>query len=320
MPPEQDPAFQEVLEYAEEHYHLKEQYTSQISLLREVGILKDGHIEGIDGERYPVPTIEQIALRLYERRHELAPKHDQGFTKLLLVPFGMSLDTLFHRLEDALLLYKHHHPGFELNIGIPLWVEERSIMVDVMPVFVYYPTSFDQANHQGKTKAQIFEEQSVTPGSFPGWTVHLFQPSRPEYPNFLGIAPIPLVGQGKVRDRDVSPRPDIETGKSSEEYLSLLMKDQENPDSPYYLETGLTPEDWIIAFMTHLQEIGEPMDNDGINFSRTESFSVLTGSFFPSSVYVSVARWNQDRLQVRIGRRSPHRKSKQIGCRTSVMV
>ncbi|KKU33021.1 MAG: hypothetical protein UX45_C0012G0062 [Candidatus Uhrbacteria bacterium GW2011_GWF2_46_218] len=79
--------YTEALEYAEEFYNLCEQYTFQVSLLKEVGILKEGAILGIDGNTYPIPTLEQIAMRLFERRGELSTKHDQGFTKLLLVPY-----------------------------------------------------------------------------------------------------------------------------------------------------------------------------------------------------------------------------------------
>jgi len=111
----------EALEYAEEMYHLREQYTSQVSLLKEVGILKEGAIIGIDGNKYPIPTLEQIAVRLFERRETLETKHDQGFTKFLLVPFGMSLDALQETLKQFLLSYKQKNPSFDLDTNQPLW-------------------------------------------------------------------------------------------------------------------------------------------------------------------------------------------------------
>src|SRR3989339_2106573 len=113
-----DPA--KAIEYVEEHYHLRKQYDFQVELLDEVGILKEGAITGIDGHKYPVPTLEQIAMCLFERRGELSTKHDQGFTKLLLVPFGMSLDSLQETLEQFLLKYKKDHPSFDLYTDSPL--------------------------------------------------------------------------------------------------------------------------------------------------------------------------------------------------------
>src|SRR3989339_1211158 len=118
-----DPA--KAIEYAEEHYHLCEQYDSQVSLLEQVGILKEGAITGIDGKIYPIPTLEQIAMRLFERRETLRTKHDQGFTKLLLVPFGMSLDTLRETFKQFLLKYKKDNPSFDLNTNNPLWTQEE---------------------------------------------------------------------------------------------------------------------------------------------------------------------------------------------------
>ena len=48
------------IEYGEKFYHLKEQYDSQVELLEQVSILKEGAILGIDGNTYPIPTLEQI--------------------------------------------------------------------------------------------------------------------------------------------------------------------------------------------------------------------------------------------------------------------
>src|SRR3989339_1503814 len=154
--------YTETLEYAEEFYHLREQYTSQFNLLKEAGILKEGVILGIDGNTYPIPTLEQIASRLFERRETLETKHDQGFTKLLLVPFGMSLDTLRKTLKQFLLKYKKDNPTFNLDTNQPLWTWEGYQGADMgdSPDLVYEPRSFDEKDHQGKTKAQILKEQA----------------------------------------------------------------------------------------------------------------------------------------------------------------
>src|SRR3989339_1009122 len=149
----------EALEYAEEHYHLEKQYTAQVTLLEKSGILKEGAILGIDDKKYPIPTLEQIAIRLFERRETLRTKHDQGFTKLLLVPFGMSLDTLQETLKQFLLDYKQSHPTFELNTNEPLWTWDEYQGADIgdPPNLVYYSQSFTKEGHGGKTKIEILE-------------------------------------------------------------------------------------------------------------------------------------------------------------------
>jgi hypothetical protein len=335
----------EVLEYAERHYHLSEQYNRQVSLLREVGILDElDEIQAIDGHSYPIPTLEQIAERIFERREELSSKHDQGFTKLLLVPFGMRLDTLLGTLKHFLLAYKQQHPNFELDTGAPfsLWEEgykegDTRLNPDGSPVMVYHPTSFDPDNHQGKSKSQILLEQSQNPSSFPGWTVHLLQPSNLSSHNplsgnlpspllgkegdhetspFPGIAPIPRQGQGNKHGEDI-PRSDLETNQTPKIYLSLLQSSHDNPDSPYYLETGLTPEDWILSFMTHLQETGQPLDDYA---AGTQSACFLTGAFFPSSSFVPRTYWLRGYRQAVLDRDVSGGQYSGAGSRSSVMI
>jgi len=360
----------EALEYVEEHYHLKEQYTSQVSLLEQVGILHSKKeskkiqnlstffrsllpfgkkkrpevstipetpevlcITGIDGKEYPIPTLEQITIRLFERREELKTKHDQGFTKLLLVPFGMSLDALRETLKQFLLKHKKDNPSFDLDTNQPLWtwLEYPGADIGDPPKLVYYPQSFDQEGHGGKTKMEILEEQAgrrwtptsvgVAEGSetgTPGWTIHLLQPSDPSDSHSPGFAPIPHEGQGTPQG-DLTPRPSLEAGKTPTEYLSLLQKSQDDPYSPYSQESGMTPEDWIMAFMTHLTETKKPLD-DVWNITNTESISYLTGAFFPSSVHVPIVCWYRGNLRAILSRDVPHAQAGHLGARFSVMV
>ena len=338
--------YTEALEYAEEFYHLREQYTSQVSLLEQVGILKEGAITGIDGNIYPIPTLEQIAQRLFERREELSTKHDQGFIKLLLVPFGMSLDSLQETLKQFLFSYKRNNPSFALDINRPLWAWEDYQGADIVdsPKLVYDPQSFTKDSHGGKTKIQILKEQSEgrwtlppTAGSAtggtafagvaevggtgtPGWTIHLLQPSNPDKQDTetpQGFAPIPRKGQGTYQE-DENPRPPLEAGQSPIEYLSILQKAKGDEDSPYHHESGLTPEDWIIAFMIHLTETGKFLDNWQNN---TESISYLTGAFFSSSTSVPYAYWARGGRQVNLSRHGPRRvRDEDVGARFSVVV
>ncbi len=342
---------EEALEYTEEFYHLEKQYAFQVSLLEQVGILKEGAILGIDGNKYPVPTLEQIAVRLFERRKELKTKHDQGFTKLLLVPFGMSLDSLRETLKQFLLKHQESNPSFNLDTNEPLSVWEGYQGADMgdSPKLVYYPQSFTEEGHEGKTKMEILEGQAegrwtlpptagAAPGGTasagvargggvgvaeesgtgtPGWTVHLFQPSNPKDSDSPGFASIPKEGQGTPQG-DIISRPPLEANKTPVEYLFTLQEAQDDPDSPYSQESGMTPEDWILAFILHLQETGKPMDNWQ---NDNESISYLTGAFFPSSVGVPGAYWNRSSRWTRFGCWNvPYNRVGSFGTRTSVIV
>ncbi len=318
----------EALEHAERLYHLEEQYTSQVKLLEQVGILKDGVITGIDGKQYLIPTLEQIASRLFERREELSTKHDQGFTKLLLVPFGMSLDNLREVLRQFLLDYKENNPSFDLDTDRPLRIWEEGYQgadIGDSPKLVYHPQSFIQDGHGGKTKMEIVKTNyqlptlTSTQSPFPGWTIHLFQPSNLESQDTetpIGFALIPQQGQGTPQG-DLTPRPSLEEGKTPNEYLSILKKAQNDPNHPYSQESGMTPEDWIMAFMTHLSETGKPIDNHA---NGIENILCLTGVFFRFSVNVPFALWNRDRRQAGLGWGDPRSRDRGVGARFSVII
>jgi len=349
----------EYLEEAEHLYHLSEQYNAQVSLLQRCGILhtkqeqlptgrlqrlfdlfqsllafgkkkrpeikgteESFYITGTNGQEYPIPTLEQIAERLYEQREKLETKRDQGFTKLLLVPFGMSLDALREILKQFLLSYKQTHPTFDLDTNDPLYTWEEGYKgadIGNSPKMFYYPKFFDPDHHEGQTKTQVLEEQGVTPSSFPGWKVHLFQPSDPTNQESKGFALIPREGQGTTHGEE-TPRPSLEAGKSPNDYLSILQKAQEDPYSPYYNESGLTPEDWILAFITHLEETGQPLDDYR---SDKESITYLTGAFFlsiNSSAFVPCAYWFRGNQRASLYGYVPRDRDGSVGVRSSVIV
>jgi len=314
----------EYFEEAEHLYNLKEQYAFQFNFLKEVGILNERNaIVGVDGREYPVPTLEQIAQRLHEREKDLSIKRDQGFMKLLLVPFGMSFDVLCGILRRFLLAYKKDHPDFNLNTKIPLQAAPGYEETDLEdpPPFVYHPESFDKDHHQGQTKLGILRDQSVNKSSsFCGWRVHFFQPSNPGDQGSGGIAFIPRKGQGKVCGEE-NPRADFEAGKAPNDYLSILQKAKEDFASPYHGESGLTPEDWILAFMTHLIQTGEPLDYYD---DKRDSITSLIGVFCPSISLVPVASWyhgwKDTPYQVDLIGNNPDTQVESVGVRTSVIV
>ena len=308
------------LQEIERLYNLREQYTSQVSLLEQVGILKEGVITGVDGHEYPVPTLEQIAVRLFERRETLQTKRDQGFTKLLLVPFGMSLDTLCETLKRFLLSYKQRNSLFNIDKDVPLgaWKEERHEGVNIEDSIdlVYYPQFLTKEGHGGKTKIEILEEQKYNRDSFPGWTIHLFQPSDPANSDSKGFALIPRRGEGKVYGEE-GLRFEIETGHSAPYYLALLEEGRDDPDFIYSQESGMTPEDWIMAFMIHLEETGRPLDNWQ---NSKESISCLIGSFSVSDAKVPLTFWMRIGSKVLIGNEKPNEQNGLTGIRTSVLI
>jgi len=321
----------EHLQEIERVYHLREQYTVQFSLLKEAGILNERNaIVGIDGNEYPVPTLEQIVQRLFERQEFFETKQDQGFTKLLLVPFGMSLNTLMEIFKQFLFDYKERHPAFgRVNPKIP----DRSDGSQWDPLsyrpnykqadnngdltgLVYYPQFFQPKNHQGQTKRQILEGKGSPLHSFPGWIVHFFQPGDPANPDPSGFVPLFRRGGARICGEKI-PRPDLGTGQTPQMYLSLFEEASHDPTSPDHGESGMTPEDWMMAFMMHLQETGEPLDEYQFDIG---AINFLTGAYFPSSDSVPYTMWDSMNSRVNLNDLISRSCGNDFGSRTSIIV
>ena len=306
-------------------YNLTEQYEKEVETLRQRGLLevnKEAGVEfirGIDGLEYPLPSLETIANRLIEQKETLDIKAEQGFTKLILVPFAVSLDRQIESLQQFLLDYKKRHPDFKLNEKEPAWVWNDATdgykNADINNDLVYGVKKFskDQTEHQGSTKKEILEAQRNANDPLAGWKVELFQEDirdrkiiRAGDSRNLGIRSIPCAGEGRA-DGKTHPRPETEAGKSSNEYLA-----QQLPG-----EVGQTPEDWMCAFIYHLQEAGEPLDNYQ---NGEDSVAFLTGAWFKKSGYVPCVYWRAFGAQASFDWDDPSYSSSDCGSRSVVMV
>jgi hypothetical protein len=86
----------------------KKQYESQKNILEKTGILEklstgEMGIKAIDNKEYAFPTYQEIAKKMRENKEILKTKIEQGFTKLLIVPFGMKLDDLIEKYKQVIL-------------------------------------------------------------------------------------------------------------------------------------------------------------------------------------------------------------------------
>jgi len=344
----------EALAEAEQFYRLKEQYTVQVDLLKRTGILHSKReqlprqtkrlidffkslspfgkkkrpelketkeilcITGIDGKEYPLPTLEQIAQRLFEQKELFEIKRDQGFTKLLLVPFGMSLEHLLSALKHFLLDYKKVHEDFRLHSADPLLIWDAFTYGDQeeSPRLTYLDSTTTDISHpHTQSKAQILSRQTQHFSATPGWRIVFVQPSVPMDQTSKGIASIPPRDCGRIRGEHHF-RHDVEASQSSTEEMNYFLEDQKDPSSPYFGESGMTPEDWAIAFMTHLQETGRPLDD--WEEKRTENMAYLTGVYFPDAF--ALCYWNKLVGQVAFKRCVLEDLDSGVGARFAVVI
>src|SRR3989338_10598414 len=283
---------------------------------------------GIDRKAYPLPSYDTLVLRLAERKELLETKADQGFAKLLLVPFGMSLDQMILKFRAYLLEYKQGHAAFgRTNPAVadasdepgwnPLYVwEDGYKSADTNGTLVYDPVSFD-ASHTGATKAEVLARQETEKDTAQGWRVLLLQGGE----NGKKFKGIPRGGQGKT-EGTTTPLPDIETGTGENpitprDYLMGQLQGSGDPGSPYHGESGMTPEEWIVAFMAELEETGKPMDDYQNN---TDSIAYLIGAYFIASVSVPGACWNRGSRRAHLNGNDPGSGVGNVGVRSAVRV
>ena len=203
-----------------EKLKLPEQYESQKDILEKAGILEkfssgELGIRGIDNKIYPLPKYEDILQRIEAKGEILKTKIEQGFVKLLIVPFGMKLDDLIEKYGQLIL--KHHKAGkllatkkkptdpdekLELNENQPVWKWDGYNNADIEGKLVYYPKEFSKGKHQGKTKQEILNQTKQ------GFHIILIE----DLPN------IPREGKGKT----VKNRKQLEANKTPNEYLKTL--------------------------------------------------------------------------------------------------
>jgi len=281
---------------------LLEQYQSQLQILETAGVLQelsDGTkgIVGIDNKEYSIPTFEEIQSRITpEKAAILEKKQEQGFSKLLVVPFGMKLDDLIGKYRELLLkkdsegkLLATDGSKLDLDRNQAVWMWSEYNQADINGKLVYDPQSFDE-NHQGKTKQELINRGSP-------WRVELIE----DCPD------LPAEGGGKT----VGDRPQLEANQSSNDYLNTI---KTNPD--YTGEKGLDPESWLTYAITSLEEGKGQIDD----YQGQGKISFLTGAYFTGSVNVPLAYWSRVGRRAYLGGSAPSGSASDLGCRSSVEI
>ena len=246
MPPR--PAEQPETEF-EKKFELRKQYQEQLKTLAETGLIEllpngDMGFYDINHEQRRIPTYEEILERARAKKEFLEKKREQGFTQLLVVPFGMKLREIADRARDLML--KKHKEGklkgtngdkLELDEEMPVWMDEKYQAgdVDISGDLVYDVEKFDKAKHGGKTKQEILGETN-------GWDI-MFIEDMPD---------LPAEGKGKT----VGGRKQLEANKTPEQYLKKMKEDEQ-----YAGESGMTPEAELAYFMHYLQKNNQVIDD-----------------------------------------------------------
>ena len=303
----------EALEALTERLKLKEQYYAQLKVLDRSGLLElfpptgehpkpELGVVGIDGQNYFLPAYEDVLKRLQdpEKRKLIEQKAEQGFTKLLIVPFALPLAILIERYKQTLLRVNQESglkatdgSALELNLEDPLYVWDKLIQADNPQTpqdqqIEYGVTNYDGPTKEargGRHKSELLQED---PGN--GWHFLLTE----------DIADLPAEGQGKT----ISGRQQLEANKSPKEYLNLLQTKEQHQG-----ESGLTPEAALTDWQAYLQEKQTVRDD----WQGRGKVNWLVGNYLSGDAPVfSWLRGNRRPYLLRI---NPGYRGEDCGCR-----
>ncbi len=263
---------------------LKEQYEDQIETLKKIGLIEqlpNGEMGFYDINDKPrrIPTYEEILERVEAKKEFVEKKKEQGFTQLLLVPFGMKLSDMAEKAKELIL--KKHRQGklkgtngdeLELNEDQPFWLAEEykggEVDIGEDSDLVYFPEKYDQENHGGKTKKEIIENTD-------GWDI-MFIENLPD---------LPAEGKGK----EVGGRKQLEANQTPNQYLEKMKKEEQ-----YQGESGMTPEAELTYFMHYLQKNNQVIDD----WQGSGKVNWNLGGYLKSAGGVCCSFWSRSRRRM----------------------
>lgn len=264
---------------------LRKQYVLQVDILKRVMGLEvfeiersDGSTEealfmnGIDTQRHRLPSFQEILIQMTEKRGILSKKFEKGFTKLLLVPFGMSLDEMIRRLRVYLFVYKGGVLVSKIEGANPV-LDQLVTNADELKKISYDPDKIEIEGNVsgGRVKSDILLEQNATKNWHDGWRIIFIKP--PDTQNDL-----------EMMDRSGQER------MSANDRIAQIINQVNDHKSDSFGEWGMTIEEWIVAFITQLEQTGTLLNQVG----TVGGEACLTGATVTEGKDVVVACWTQD--------------------------
>lgn len=230
----------------EKDLDLQKQYENQKRILSVNRILTklesdELGIFGINDTTYPLPDLEDIAKTIdLEKAMMLAEKKEQGFTKLIIVPFGAKLSGLIENYKITYMghnvagrLHKSNGKPIKANRDFPVTADKIFRDADTDEKMLYYPTG--KYEDYGKSKFQILSETGRA------WNIVLIR-------DVIDWPSLPTTQGGR---EDFSPE------LAAHKYLQQI-KSRE-----YRGESFFTLEDWLMTSLTYLEEQQIPIDQVG---------------------------------------------------------
>lgn len=310
-----------------ERKNLQEQYNFQKKTFEDLGILErlstgEMGIKAINGTEYAFPSFQNILVTARKNKEVLKTKTEQGFSELLIVPFGMKLDDLIEKYKE--LLWKHYEekklfatmenkedkPVFPDDLPFDqdtvdkiksgqikyeeIW-ENRGDVYENENSALWAWDKYQNADETGELKyyPQEFSDnhhgktkQDILEkeGKTPGAGFNIILTE--DMPNIPRDNPKTKGGRTSIDIQGSSIKKYIKAGEtipSSNEYLQAI-----NTEPMYRHEIGMTPEDQIIYNILYLKKHNQIVDD----CRGKGSISYQFGAYVPASGYVPSAYWD----------------------------
>lgn len=247
--------------------NLTEQYSREKQILEASGLIKpistgELGIISYDGTEAPLPQLEQIAEHIpIEKILEIQKKKAQGFTRLLISPFGMPLLELINIYQRNLTEFEKQSKLFDSK-GNPLHVippQGKMAKITIggpymagesQSLFSYYPSL-----------PRVAFNPSLMPKSKPKSAYRPFNVLLVE-----NLDEAVEVEKGEI----LSERKQLEGKQTPYAYFSNLLNQQ------YKGEVGFTLEDWLALAISKLH-------SENILINR-ETNSICLGTFLPKMI------------------------------------
>ena len=297
-----------LIEDSFENVNISEQYREQLQMLQETKLIEklpsgEYGIIGQDGKEYIIPTLDKILEGMNKDIEKYKTKIEQGFTKLLIVPFAKKLydpedSASLTEIHKKTILDKHNNnqlfstngDKLDLDIKQPLWVWKDGYNLPDEEI-IYFPKQFDPENHGGKTKNQLLQENQL------GFQVLLIEEN----------IDIPAENEGQT----ISDRDQLEANLTPTEYLEKIQT-----ETQYQHEQGLTAEAQTTLAITHLHKHNQVIDD----WKGSGKLCYNTATYFPSSSDVSYGSWFRDIQQARLNGNGVSDRISACGFRPSVNI
>lgn len=321
---------------------LKEQYESQVRVAWNSGLFEEslpGQVEAgktslpfieRKGQKYPMPTWKEVQKILHkpENREIIKEKSAQGFTQMLIVPFGYDLKTMCGKFKEK--VRELDQTGLNADgssnpdkgiFGVGGEKVEFKRDDDKYPVYiwdswteeqmVYYPKQYDQQNHGGKTKEDAIKINGA-------WQICFVEDlEKMVVIPFQSDDQKDVIGGRKRMDRKGSfIKGQTETPRIMD-FKAALDDEQKlvNPKS-YQHEKGFTPEKYLWMQLTSLLSKEKPilMDYESSEWRGAH----LTQSYSVASDFVPFVGWSRMGRRVDLGGYGTDDRDDNYGVRSSV--